>query len=213
MICVSIAEKTAEDCIRTLEDIEFGEVRIDALIKPSEAEVKRIFNSHKNLIATCRTKEIKDSERKNLLKTAIECGAKFVDIEAEATDDYKNEISGFAQRKECKIIISYHNYEKTPVKAELDQIVQWCFDSGADIAKIACMINEPADNARLLGLLDSKRKLVIIGMGEKGRVTRIVAPLLGSVFTFASSRKGRETAPGQIEIEELENIFKVLKYE
>jgi 3-dehydroquinate dehydratase-1 len=47
-------------------------------------------------------------------------------------------------------------------------------------------------------------------MGEKGRVTRILAPLLGSPFTYASYEAGKETAPGQIEDKRLEEMIRLL---
>jgi 3-dehydroquinate dehydratase-1 len=48
-------------------------------------------------------------------------------------------------------------------------------------------------------------------MGPKGRLTRVVAPLLGSQFTYASAAGGKETAEGQIEREELEKIMEALR--
>ncbi len=45
--------------------------------------------------------------------------------------------------------------------------------------------------------------MVIIGMGEKGVITRVAAPMLGAEFTFASAETGKETAPGQISKERL----------
>ena len=47
-------------------------------------------------------------------------------------------------------------------------------------------------------------------MGNKGRITRIAAPLLGSPFTFASLSKGKETAEGQIEKDILEQMMRLL---
>ncbi len=72
------------------------------------------------------------------------------------------------------------------------------------------MAKSEADNARLLGLLDGGKKMVVIGMGEIGKVTRVAAPLSGGLFTFASLTKGKETADGQIDRETLEAIFSSL---
>jgi 3-dehydroquinate dehydratase-1 len=63
------------------------------------------------------------------------------------------------------------------------------------------------DNARLLGLLDLGVPLVVVGMGRLGRLTRIAAPLLGSLFTYASLGAGRETADGQLDAASLERIL------
>ena len=40
--------------------------------------------------------------------------------------------------------------------------------------------------------------MVVLGMGEMGKITRIMAPFLGAEFTFAAMDEGKETAPGQI---------------
>jgi 3-dehydroquinate dehydratase-1 len=48
-------------------------------------------------------------------------------------------------------------------------------------------------------------------MGEMAGLTRVAAPILGAEFTFASSDKSDETAPGQLTIEELLSIYKIVK--
>ncbi|MEW6528945.1 MAG: type I 3-dehydroquinate dehydratase [Candidatus Micrarchaeota archaeon] len=219
-ICVSIAEPNVEKCLKALKNIEFAEIRLDRM-NVSEEDVKKIFSKkRKTLIATCRpgeknekkkTEARSENERKELLLSAINAGAAYVDINVDANDKYRKEIITRAKKNKCKVIVSYHNYKKTPNSAELDQIVKWCFESGADIAKIACKSNSNADNARLLALLDSDKKLIIIGIGKKGRITRIIAPLLGSPFTFASLREGKETASGQFDAEKLKNILDIIK--
>ena len=227
MICTSIGNCSAEECIELLKGLDFAEIRMDSM-DLSEEEIEKIFSQPLKLIATCRpptmnpserqsvhfsrnSHEFQDEKRKRLLEKAIESGASLVDIEVEAKEQYKNEIISKAKENNCKVIISYHNYEKTPKKAELEHLIKWCKESEADLVKIACMVNSNQDNARLLGLLNDEKPLVIVGMDEKGRITRIVAPLLGSVFTYASLSKGKESAPGQMTKEELEKLIKVLK--
>jgi 3-dehydroquinate dehydratase-1 len=213
MICVSIAERTAEGCIKALEGLELAEIRMDAM-EPSElsaANIRRIFSLPLRLIATCRPGIRDDEHRRNALLNAIESGAAYVDIEVESEDAFKSAIAAKAREKGCKVIVSYHNYKKTPPSEELRQIAEWCFQSDADIAKIACMANSEKDNARLLGLLDLGRPLIVIGMGDMGRLTRVVAPLLGGVFTYASELSGKETAPGQMDKARLEKLMEDLK--
>lgn len=210
MICVSIAEETFEKCLYALKGIDFAEIRIDKMAVEVE-DVKKIFNQHPKLIATCRPGRVDDKKRKELLLVAIEAGAAFVDVEVESDDEYKNTIIEKARPAGCLVIISYHNFEKTPQRVELEHILNWCFDSGADIAKIACRVNSEKDNARLLGLLNETRSLVVAGIGDKGKISRVVAPLLGSPFTYASLIAGKETAEGQIDKETLKRIFQTLK--
>jgi 3-dehydroquinate dehydratase-1 len=209
MICVSIGNCTAEECLKAIAGQELAEIRMDSVSGLTPAIARKIF-SRKGLVATCRPGKMPDAARKELLFAAIDAGAEFVDVEVDASDAFKQEIVEKAHAKGCKVVVSFHDYSKTPVRGELEQIIKWCFESGADIAKIACKVESKRDAARLLGLLDSERKLVVVGMGKQGRITRIVAPLLGSQFTYASFSAGKETAPGQLEKQELEKMMRAI---
>ena len=209
MICTSIAEEGLDACMKALESAEFAEIRLDRT-KLSKEEVVQLFSTSKKLIATYREGDNKET-RKRVLLLAIDSGASMVDIELESPDEYRKEIIERAREKNCEVIVSYHNYEKTPSRAELEAIIEQCFDKGADIAKIACKANSKGDSARLLGLLDSKKRLVVIGMGGSGRITRIAGPLLGSEIAFVSADSGKETAKGQLGREKMEKILEVLK--
>lgn len=206
MICVSIAEPTVMKCLEVLENFDFAEIRLDQ-ISAEAREMKKIFSLPKKLIATCRPGTMDDEKRNTLLTAAIAEGAALVDIEIEAETEFRKEIIAKARQSGCQVIISYHNYEKTPMRTELKQRVKSCFDAGADITKIACQVHSSSDNARLLGLLEEERPLVVTGMGEKGKVCRLLAPLLGSPFTYASPEAGKETAPGQIDVHTLRDLL------
>jgi 3-dehydroquinate dehydratase I len=213
MICVSIAEGTAEACLRALKGLELAEVRLDAMA-PHElttANIRSIFSQPLLIVATCRPGIRDDNLRKKALMDAIDAGAAYVDVEVESEDGFKSDIVAKARGRGCKVIVSHHDNKGTPTSEELRQIIEWCFQSGADIAKISCMANSEKDNARLLGLLDLGRPLIIIGMGEKGKLTRAVAPLLGGAFTYASAAAGKETAPGQVDKARLERVMEDLK--
>lgn len=210
MICVSLAERSVPVCLEALERLDFAEVRIDAILKPDPAGVRNIFSRPVRLIATCRPNRLDDEGRKDLLIAAIRSGAAYVDVEIESKPAYRDEIVAEARKKGCKIIVSFHDCIKTPQRCELEAVVESCFEASADIAKVACMVHSGRDCARLLGLLDGKRQIIAIGMGEKGRITRIAGPLLGSPFAFACLSKGKETAEGQIDKKTLELILEAL---
>lgn len=209
MICVSIAERSAGACLKALAGLAFAEIRMDRMNLTVD-DVRDVFSAGMDLIATCRPGAFSEDERKRLLVAAIEAGAAYVDIEADSDGSFKREIIEKARSRSCAVIVSFHDYEGTPEREELLSIVSLCFESGGDMAKIACTVNSGRDNARLLGLLDSGRDIIVIGMGEKGRITRIVAPLLGSPFTYAAPARGRETADGQLDRETLEKYLKLL---
>jgi len=210
MICVSLAEATVEELLTALVGLPFAEIRMDRTEGLSPIDAAKLFGGHPRLIATCRPGKLADDARKDLLLAAIQAGAAYVDVELDAPDPYREEIVAEAMEHGCEVIISFHDMEKTPDRQALSHIVSACFQKGAHIAKIACAVRSAGDCARLLGLLDDARRIVAVGMGEKGRVTRVVAPLLGSPFTFASRAKGRETAEGQIDADRLEHLMRTL---
>lgn len=209
MICVSLAESTPEKCLAALEGIPFAEIRLDRM-RTSEEGVGRIFSSHPRLIATCRPGRFTDARRLALLRAAVSAGAAYVDIEVEASASYKRALVREARSAGCRVIVSYHDLERTPPRRELLGIVDRCFASGADIAKIACRVRSQKDNARLLGLLDDDRALVVVGLGKKGTMTRVMGPLAGGRFSFASRARGRETAGGQIPHEALAKLIRMV---
>lgn len=209
MLCVSIAEPDYESCLDSLKNVEMAEIRLD-LIPVNEEKIKQIFLKNVRLIATCRPDNMERGHRIFYLKTAIEAGAAFVDIEIETPQAEKEMLVEFAKAHNCKIIISYHNFEKTPDSCELKKIVDDCFAQGADIAKLACLVNSNADAARVLSLYDDERPIVSLGMGSKGKITRVAAILLGAPFTFVSNL-GRKTAPGQIDMGKMNSILNLIQ--
>lgn len=214
MICVSLVEESLSACLEAVGIVEFAEIRMDAMPFLTLDDVRAIFSHPARLIATFRpVGSATDEMRKAMLITAIESGAAYVDVEIESEPDYRNEIIERACSCGCKIIVSFHDFEKTPERPDLETIVSSCFEAGADIAKIACMVHADRDNARLLGLLETPgRQVVVVGMGKKGSITRVAAPLSGSPFTFASLSMGKETASGQIDRETLKTILEVFAH-
>jgi 3-dehydroquinate dehydratase-1 len=206
MICASIIEKDVEKCIAAIHKVDMAEIRIE-LTEFSNEEIRKVFSIGKKLIATCRPGKIKDAERVEMLRIAIESGATYVDLEYEATAEYKNDLIDFAHKHQCDAMISYHNYERTPELDELEQIVQNCYSQGADMAKIATHVNVNRDNSKILSLYKAPGRLVAIGMGDLGRISRIVAPFLGAEFTYASLNDSAATAPGQISYEKLSRFI------
>lgn len=211
MVCLSIADVSADEAMNILAKVNLAELRMDR-IDFDKKNIGRLFSSKAKTIVTCRVNEkINEDERRNIIIEAIENGASMVDIEVENSDDFKNEIIKTAKKNKCTVIVSYHDFEKTPVMRELEQILTWCFESGADIAKIACRANNVEDAARLLALYSFGKPIISIGMGDAGKITRIAAPLLGAPFTYASAEDAKKTAPGQIEADKLEAIIKMIK--
>lgn len=107
-----------------------------------------------------------------------------------------------ARRAGRTVVLSHHDFRTTPSASRLDDIVRRGTKAGADVVKIATFVRGPADIQKLARLLarHPKGPLVVIGMGARGRPTRVLFPALGSLFTFASLDK--KTAPGQLGLAE-----------
>lgn len=107
------------------------------------------------------------------------------------------------------VIISTHDFQKTPGNDIMKGIIRESFAAGADIAKLAVMPASFSDVLRLLDVaLHAEGDVCLIAMGETGRHSRVVAPLYGSVMTYGYVEK--VTAPGQYRIDELKLILGLL---
>lgn len=210
MICVSIYEPDFERCMNLVDQYEFTEVRLDGT-DYSEKQVRKLFAAGGRRIATFRPCDVPEETRVNTLVTAISAGADYVDVEVDASRDFRGSILRTARKHDCAVIVSYHNDTGIPEEATLVEIMERCFESGADIAKIACKVATGIECARILSLYAStyagEGRLIAVGMGEKGKITRVAAPLLGAPFTYACAAPGRSTAPGQIDYGTLKSIL------
>ena len=212
MICVAISEKSLEKCLSILDHVEMAEIRLDLTGFDLDA-IRKVFVHPTPAIATCRPEKFSEKDQLKKLQVAIESGARYVDIEIDAAIKQQQAIIEIARKHDCKVIISYHNFEKTPGFQELNKIMTDCYDHGADIAKLVTLSCSTSDNARILSLYNTNKPLVALCMGDAGKVTRIMAPLLGAEFTFASMDNFNATASGQISYSRMKTILSILQKE
>lgn len=144
--------------------------------------------------------------RLSMLQLGIAAGASYVDIEYEAPFTYKEDVKNMCKkyaRKQCILVISYHNYNTTPQTEELHDIIRQSFQQdGAHIVKIATQCSSEHDAQRLMDLYKYFKNIIAIGMGPIGRITRRQALQLGAPFSFVALSKDTLTAPGQYTITE-----------
>ena len=210
-ICVSLGGISFDMCMQLASAWPLVEIRLD-LIHPIDPEkIELLAGQCRRWIATCRPGQLSDDDRSELLKAAIRSGATYVDIEYEAEAAYRQPLSDLAGKHQCKVIISYHNFESTPDIDTLNRIIIHATVMGADCVKLAVTANSPVDCARIMSLYEQHKHLVAFAMGEAGKITRIAAPLLGAEFTFASIDEAHLTAPGQLTASKMEYIYNMLK--
>ena len=103
-----------------------------------------------------------------------------------------------------KRICSFHDFEKTPT--DLDALYQKMRILPAEFYKIATTANSTIDALRLLAFV-RKTKVIGVAMGKKGEISRILAPMMGSPWTYAPISSHHKTAPGQLLLKELKGIY------
>lgn len=209
MICVSLGDLSFRECQGILARVGMAELRLD-LMRLSLAEVERLFSFHSCLIATCRRGRYSEAERTQILLRAIEAGAAYLDLDLEEDSALRGFLEEKRQAAGCRLILSHHNERETPAMERLKGIIDRAFSLGADVAKIACFCQEARDNARLLSLLTDPRPVVVCGLGPRGEMSRVAAPLCGSPFTYGSWEGIRPTAPGQMTWQRLHSIYGLL---
>jgi 3-dehydroquinate dehydratase type I len=214
-ICVTIVDSDLESIMEIDSLIDLFEVRLD-LVGPNWTNVVKYLK--KPWIACNRSQDeggkgdTNDSKRVGELLRATEVGASVVDIEYR-TNKLADYIPLIKARAKC--LISFHDTNGTPSFGSLVRITESQIKAGADICKIVTTANIFEDNLTILKLIDKfpETKIVAFSMGESGRISRILSPLAGGYFTYASIRKGKESATGQIPADELNQIYKYLSNE
>lgn len=212
-ICAVIVDTNLK-AVKKIEPLaDLFEVRLDLIGDGWQELVKKL---KKPWIATNRIPEEggmwqgTEARRTEALLQAIELGASIVDIELR-TKNLEKIVPVVGKRAKC--LLSYHNMEHTPTYKELKIIVQKQLEAGADICKVVTAAREFDDNLTVLRLVSefSKHKIAAFAMGHGGQLSRVLSPLVGADFTYASIERGKESAPGQITVEELLEIYGMMK--
>lgn len=204
-LCRSIAVQGLDNILKLTEGAEMAEIRLEKSGLNLD-EIKHLFKNHSNLLATCRPDGLTPKQQTLNLQVAIENGAEWVDVEIEADEDYRQNIVRYARKYGCKVIVSYHNYTETPTYSELMQIADLAHSMGADLVKLACQCNGQNDVLNLLNLYKLDYKILAIGMGDLGKVTRIAAITFDAPFTFVSVEGAKATATGQLPENDMKRI-------
>ena len=212
-ICAVIVNSDVE-AVKNVESlVDLFEVRID-LIGAGWRDVAAKLT--KPWIACNRRKEEGggwrggEVDRVKELLSALELKPVIVDLEL-ATENLVEIVPQV--KKQAKCLLSYHDFEGTPPLGELVGIVRRQMKAGADIGKVVTTATKFEDNLTALQLIADFRqaRVVSFAMGPLGSVSRVLCPLIGGEFTYASIETGKESAAGQITVRDLRKLYEVLK--
>jgi len=221
-ICVPVKAEDVHSAIKMIMEaeelmVDFIEVRMDYM--KNIGNLSDITGSTNTpLIATFRPKrqgglfDGKDEERIKVLERSINAGFEYIDLELD-TSGLDKTVEDFKSMG-VKLIISHHDLNRTPTILELRWLLSRELSHEPDICKLVTYANNLEDNLMCLKFLSRfsrNVKLVCFAMGELGLISRILSPLYGGFFTFASLKKGLETAPSQLTVDELRTIVKVME--
>ncbi len=216
LIAVPFTDKVSATDIRTAKKtgMDIAELRVDLFSSCEKKHVLAVFRRFKGIpvIATIRSQKEggawagSEKERLELFKAVMPL-AKKADIELSSAVILKPVIAE-AHRLKKTVIVSYHNFQKTPSKPALEAVLKKARAAGADIVKIAAMAKSRKDMRRLAEFtyIHAKGGLITLSMGKEGALSRIIFPSLGSILTFAHT--GRSTAPGQWDLATTAYFFK-----
>ncbi|MBA7478032.1 3-dehydroquinate dehydratase [subsurface metagenome] len=211
-ICAVIVNNDLEAVKKVEPFVDLFEVRID-LIGDGWQELVKQFK--KPWIACNRRVdeggrwEGDEARRVEKLLKAIELGADIVDLELRTTN-LKQAIELIRKRAKC--LLSFHELKGTPPLNSMREIVQRQLEAGADVCKIITTAQRFEDNLTILQLISEfpKTRILAFAMGPLGLASRVLCPLVGGDFTYASIEQGKESASGQITVRELRKIYEMV---
>ncbi|MFH0897124.1 MAG: type I 3-dehydroquinate dehydratase [Candidatus Bathyarchaeota archaeon] len=220
-ICAAITAITIRDMGEMIKKAERDgadliEVRLDYMRgEYSLKEVREL--AALPLIATNRPLRegglFRDSEEKRVGILASAAGSDFEFIDIELSTEGSGGIVKMVKDAGAEVIISSHISNSTPSLSALNLIFKKELSTHADICKIVTSATAFRDNLTCLSFVEKaykKANVLCFCMGELGVASRLLSPLLGGYFTYASVEKGKESASGQLTVAELRSFYEIL---
>lgn len=212
-------DKAANRCDALELRTDFLALLTDDMAVQLIASVRKIC-SHP-IIVTCRCpheggqNNYQAKLRLSVLIAAIDAGAEFIDCEFA---NFSKEEFAVPLKKalknaiRTKLILSAHDFDK-PFTDLPDLHSEIKKDFPAAIPKIVYKANHINDSFAALDLLHQNPGSICLSMGQPGVITRILAKKLNALVTFASLDQTSSTAPGQVSLSEMNNLYHFRKHD
>jgi 3-dehydroquinate dehydratase type I len=220
-LCIPVVEITIEKALIAIQQAnrpaDLIELRVDYLKRVDLPTL--LINRPKPFIVTNRRKEeggrYKGDERERLsvLQEAIDLGSDYIDVELATEKSFLRDL--MKSKGRTQVILSFHDFQRTPSLKELQKLCAQMIRLGADVVKIVPFARTWEDNLTILSLIpfaqQRGQKVVSFCMGEKGKISRIFSPFLGAAWTYASLNRSRASAPGQLTVGEMREIWEKMR--
>lgn len=232
-ICVPLVGKTREGIISAAKDLkviklDLVEWRVDYYedvediekVKETLSKLRETLGDLTILFTFRSLKEGGDKEvsteyyAKLNKEVCLTKDADLIDVELFTGDEVIADIVEYAKNHNVKVIMSNHDFDKTPSKDEIVNILCKMQDLRADLPKIAVMPQNTTDVLTLLCATNemvtkyAKTPIITISMGGLGVVSRLAGETFGSALTFGSAKVA--SAPGQMQVNELYKVLNLL---
>lgn len=232
-ICVPIVGTTKEELLQEVEalqnlSVDIVEWRMDWFkeienLDAAKEMVKTLREALKDtaLLATFRSKkeggelEVSTEYYIALNKAIVDSGcADLIDVELFTGETEVNDIVTYAHEHGVKVIMSNHDFDKTPSYDEILTRLKAMQSLDADIPKIAVMPTCKKDVLTLLQATNemhetyADRPIITMSMAGTGVISRLCGEVFGSALTFGAAKKA--SAPGQMNVEDLHTVLTLL---
>ncbi|MEE1314391.1 MAG: type I 3-dehydroquinate dehydratase [Faecalimonas sp.] len=138
-----------------------------------------------------------------------------IDIELSMGEDIVRRCVELIHTENLPVLISSHDFEKTPSIEEMRARLEKMQELGGEILKLAVMPQSRRDVLDLLAVTEElsgrgdMSPLVTMAMSDLGVITRVAGESFGSVMSFGAAKNA--SAPGQLPVEELRQVLETLK--
>jgi 3-dehydroquinate dehydratase / shikimate dehydrogenase len=214
-LCVPIF---VNDWAQTIRDIataaEMGadmvELRLDRAVGINLAEL--IKSAGLPCIATCRPQwegGLYEGNEQDRLQSLYEANthAAYFDVELATGEEVINGLALNPRDARAGLIVSSHDFKGRPER--LYNLIREQNRLPSDVVKIVWTARSIRDNLEAFELLQNKQKPTIaLCMGEAGLLSRVLAKKFGAFLTFASLSTKEETAPGQVTIQDMKQLYR-----
>jgi 3-dehydroquinate dehydratase/shikimate dehydrogenase len=206
LLCETVTGRTMAELVAARDQATHGdmvELRLDGV---SDLDVAGALQGRRvPAVVTCRPTweggsfDGTDEERARILSLALKAGAEYVDVEFRATQS-NGDFTSIVRRDPARIVVSSHDFDCVP--SDLDDRVRAMRGVGAGSIKVAVAVSRLSETLALKEI-GAGGDAVVIGMGDAGVPTRLLAAHYGSKWTYA----GRGVAPGQIPAETMADDY------